>query len=234
MPSRNFSQVLERVGYKDLIHLDDETNVLESPTAEALVDANPDLSTPGGTSIPTGAMMDYWATTAPDGWVPAIGRTIGDATSGGVERANADTEALFTLLWNNTENSTLAVEPGGKGVSAAADFAAHKTITLPDCGGRVVAGNDEASSRLTSVIADSGIGSSGGDAEIILDGTTLAAHDHAISPVTGSAENGAIDPITVVTGINTDVGTNTTITGDSGAHDNVQPTIIAGHKIIKL
>lgn len=76
------------------------------------------------------------------GFVRCAGRTMGDASSGAAERANADTEDLFTYLWNNLANAQAAVS-GGRGASAAADFAAHKTITLPDMRGGMPVGLDD-------------------------------------------------------------------------------------------
>lgn len=88
-----------------------------------------------------------WAT-APVGWVKMDDGTIGDASSGGTTRANNDTEGLFTLLWNQISDSWCPVS-GGRGASAAVDFAAHKTITLPRALGRVLA-SAGAGSGLTS------------------------------------------------------------------------------------
>ena len=39
------------------------------------------------------------------GWVRANGRTMGSASSGATERANADTATLFAYLWNNFSNT---------------------------------------------------------------------------------------------------------------------------------
>lgn len=89
--------------------------------------------------MPTGISLPYFGSTAPAGWVLASGRTIGSAASGASERANADTQALFTLLWNSMADTEAPVS-GGRGASAAADFAANKTITLPDARGRTLAG----------------------------------------------------------------------------------------------
>ena len=88
------------------------------------------------------------ATTALSGWVKVDDGSIGNASSGGTTRANDDTEALFTHLWNTFSNSLCPVS-GGRGANAAADFAADKTITLSAMLGRslVVAG---AGSGLTS------------------------------------------------------------------------------------
>lgn len=65
------------------------------------------------------------------GWVRGNGRTIGSAASGGTERANSDCEDLFLFLWNNYSNS-LAPVTGGRGGSAAADWAANKVIATID------------------------------------------------------------------------------------------------------
>lgn len=76
------------------------------------------------------------------GYTRCNGRTIGDASSGATERANADTVDQFTYLWNNLANAQAAVS-GGRGASAAADFAAHKTIALPDMRGTMLVGLDD-------------------------------------------------------------------------------------------
>lgn len=103
------------------------------------------------TVLATGDMKFVYNTSVLAGFVRANGRTIGSATSGATERANADTSALFAFLYNADPN--LAVS-GGRGANAAADFSANKTIALPDCRGRSVNGLDDmgnsAAGRLTS------------------------------------------------------------------------------------
>lgn len=69
------------------------------------------------------------------GWVRSSGKTVGSAISGATERANADTSALFAYLWANFAD-TLCPVSGGRGVSAAADFAANKTIATYDMRGK--------------------------------------------------------------------------------------------------
>lgn len=86
----------------------------------------------------TGDVKLTLKTTADTGWVLMNDGTIGNASSGGTTRANADTESLFTLLWNNTADAQCAVSTG-RGASAAADFAANKTIALPKALGRALA-----------------------------------------------------------------------------------------------
>lgn len=92
------------------------------------------------TIMATGDIKARYATGTLDGFVRANGRTIGSASSGATERANTDCEDLFSHLW--TEDTGLAVltVSGGRGASAAADWAANKTITLPDFRSRALAG----------------------------------------------------------------------------------------------
>lgn len=65
------------------------------------------------------------------GWVRMNGRTIGNATSGGTERANADTQPLYEYAYANYVDAICPVS-GGRGASAAADYAANKTLTVLD------------------------------------------------------------------------------------------------------
>lgn len=79
------------------------------------------------------------ATVTKGKWLLMDGKTIGNAASGGSARANADTVTLFTLLWNNLADADAAVS-GGRGANAAADYAANKTIVIPDARGLALAG----------------------------------------------------------------------------------------------
>lgn len=103
------------------------------------------------TVIGTGDVKAKYGTGALTGFVRLNGRTIGSATSGATERANADTQTLFEYLW--TADANLAVS-GGRGASANADWSANKTIALPDFRGRVPAALDDmgaaAAGRLTA------------------------------------------------------------------------------------
>jgi hypothetical protein len=103
------------------------------------------------TILATGDIKVAYGTGVLTGFVRANGRTIGSSTSGATERANSDTQSLFQYLWGADAN--LAVS-GGRGVSAAADWAANKTLTLPDWRGRALAGLDDmgssAAGRLTA------------------------------------------------------------------------------------
>jgi hypothetical protein len=103
------------------------------------------------TVIATGDLKVRYGTGALTGFVRANGRTIGSATSGASERANADVQVLFQYLWDTDANLVVST---GRGVSSAADWAANKTITLPDWRGRALAALDDmgnsAAGRLTA------------------------------------------------------------------------------------
>ena len=92
----------------------------------------------GSSPFTTGDVKLTLKTVADSGWVLMDDGTIGNATSGATTRANADTETLFTLLWTNTADAQCAVS-SGRGASAAADYAANKTIALPKALGRALA-----------------------------------------------------------------------------------------------
>lgn len=91
--------------------------------------------------VPVGTIIDSaQVSTTPAGYLKVRGTTIGDASSGATERANADTLPLYTILWNDYANTILPIQnsngtAGTRGVSAASDFAAHKRMPLWDVRG---------------------------------------------------------------------------------------------------
>ena len=96
------------------------------------------------------------------GWVRLNGNTIGSASSGGTERANADTQNLFVYLWNNCPNTHCPV-PGGRGASALADFQANKQITLPNMQDSIPVGRDCMGATCAGGLLASNVTSGGGD-----------------------------------------------------------------------
>lgn len=68
--------------------------------------------------------------TPPSGKLVVNGDSIGDATSGATHNASYFAN-LYAYWWNNVSN-TYAPVATGRGVSAAADFAAHKKLTMPN------------------------------------------------------------------------------------------------------
>ena len=154
---------------------------------------------------------------ADTGWVLCDDKSIGDATSGATGRANADTSALFTLLWTNIIDTWAPVSTG-RGASAAADFAAHKTLTLPRTLGRAL-GVFGTGSGLTARVLGERLGT---ETHTLVAGE-IPSHTHIVpqgsdTPASGTqarvaSNSGGTGPIT------TDGGT-----GGGGAHANMQPT----------
>lgn len=144
------------------------------------------LGGPGGSGS-TGDVKASVRTTAEPGWVLAAG-TIGNAASGATTRANADTQALFTVLWAWAD-AQAPVLPGGRGASASADFAANKTIALPDLRGRVIAGLDNMggsnAGRLDASFTATALGATGGSETHSHGGT--AAGTAATTGISGTA-----------------------------------------------
>lgn len=216
----------------------------------------------GFSTDPVGVMKDFLGSTVPAGFVLASGRTIGNATSGGTERANADTVALFTLLWTDYANTVLAIQDSAgaastRGANAAADFAANKRMPLPDLRGRVAAGKDDmggsAASRLTStVMSPNGttLGATGGVQTYSMSMSEMPIHTHTIQDpghqhqqtygVNGGGTTGnngfgtrSADDLTANYTVASVTGVSALTNGSGAAHQNTQPTFIV-NKIIKL
>ena len=165
-------------------------SLVNANTAEPGTDGTKWQQFPPPAQFNSADIMASYDITLPSGWLWLDGKTIGDATSGGTARANADTSALFTVLWNSVPNSALPLQdssgnPVARGVSAAVDFAAHRRMPLPDWRGRVGAGKDDlggtAANRLTNAvsgIAGTTLGANGGAQSVTLDTTMIPAHSH--------------------------------------------------------
>jgi hypothetical protein len=116
------------------IRLQDKSGVVQLAADSVLV-IGPSAGGGGGATvdptqlIQTGNMIMRYGVGVIAGYVRLNGLTIGSATSGATERANADCQNLFQYLYGADPN--LAVS-GGRGASAAADWAANKTIAIPD------------------------------------------------------------------------------------------------------
>lgn len=145
----------------------------------------------GGSSVDattifdTGDLKVRYGTGAHTGWVRANGRTIGSATSGATERANADTQSLFEYLWAADANLSVST---GRGATANADWVANKTIALPDWRGRAIAGLDDmgasAAGRLTASYfgaTATTLGAAGGSESDTLTEAKIPTHKHNVS-----------------------------------------------------
>lgn len=124
------------------------------------------------TILATGDLKARYGVGVLSGFVRLNGRTIGSATSGATERANADVQALFEYLYDADTN--LAVS-GGRGASAAADWAANKTLALPDWRGRALAALADMGNSATTVLTSTYCGTS----PIVL-GNGCGAQTHTI------------------------------------------------------
>lgn len=156
------------------------------------------------------------------GYVRLNGRTIGNGASGGTERANADTADLFTYLWNNLANGQAAVSTG-RGGSAAADYAANKTIALLDGRSGVLRGLDDmgnsAASRLGSTTFTNGNATTAG--------SVLGANSHALIEAELASHLHAISLTSASSGAHTHTYSSTT--GAGSAHTHTASVTDGGH-----
>lgn len=144
----------------------------------------------------TGDVKLTWKTTADSGWIMAGDGSIGNAASGATARANADTEALFTLMWTNVADAQAPVS-SGRGASAAADFAANKTLTMPAGLGRAL-GLSGAGSGLTSRAIGLATGTethtlTGAQSGIAQHTHTQNSHTHTIALDQDGAASGQVE-----------------------------------------
>lgn len=126
----------------------------------------------------TGDVKLTWKTTADSGWIMHNDGTIGSATSGATY-ANANAQALFLLIWANFSDAKAPVV-GGRGASAAADWAANKRITLPKALGRSL-GVAGAGAGLTSRTLGDTVGAETAASE-------MPAHTHSAKRIVATVE----------------------------------------------
>lgn len=178
----------------------------------------------------TGDLKARYSTGTHSGWVRAAGRTIGSATSGATERANSDCEDLFEHLWSADANLSVS---GGRGANAAADWAANKTIALPDFRDRIIVGLGDMGNSDADRIADSltsstntALGATAGTSTHTLVAAETPAHTHTFSGSTSSdgahthsfsVVNGDTGPSNVPADGNGSVS-GTATTSSNGAH----------------
>jgi hypothetical protein len=130
-------------------------------------------------AVLTGSLVPSFAA-AMAGYVMLDGRSIGDAASGADNRAHADTWDLYNMLWTNVAQAWAPV-PGGRGASAAIDFAAHKMLGLPDASGAAIHGRDNMSGTVRGRVT---AGVSGVDATVLglFGGSQYAqSHTHGVN-----------------------------------------------------
>jgi len=96
------------------------------------------------------------------GWVILNGQSIGNATSGATQRANADTQNLFVYLWSQCNDNHCPVS-SGRGSTALGDYNNNKQIALPDLRSRALVGRDCMGTNCAGRLAAQNITSGGGD-----------------------------------------------------------------------
>lgn len=213
--------------------------------------ADPTASTDGATKnyvdtttsafFSTGDVKITLKTVADSGWVLAGGTsiTIGNVGSG-ASYANANTQALYTLIWNNVADAYCPVT-GGRGANAAADWAGLKPISLGSWAQRSV-GIAGAQGGLTA----RALGQYLGEETHLLTTPEIPSHSHGITdpghthgynqPSSFGFSGGGAGILGTSTG-GTTTSSTTGITinnaGGGGAHNNMQPTIFV-NAMIKL
>lgn len=210
--------------------------------SQASVKAYVDAAIAANSGFSTGMSLLTINDTAPSGWVLFNDGTMGDASSGATTRANADTSALFQLLWNKTVQADCAVSTG-RGATAAADFAAHKTIALPKVLGRALAvagaGAGLTSRSLGKIVGEETHTMTLG--ELVSHGHTIndPTHSHSLevgdgnttgstAPSGTSLDAGAVNTAGAATGITINS------TGSTTPFNVMQPTAFAFNVIVKL
>lgn len=214
----------------------------------------------GGTVAPevlwqTGHLLTRLGTGILSGFARLNGRTIGNATSGATERANADTQALFEYLWNEFDN-TICPVIGGRGLSATADYNAGKQLTLIDGRGRAIFGADgmgaARANRLTSDFFNNAdtVGAVGGVQSVALTNAQMPVHNHVadvhdpghshpyVAPEapSGGRGGGGIPTIDAqAAGATSPASTGITVTtqnrGGGEAHTNLPPGMIVTYYV---
>jgi microcystin-dependent protein len=159
-----------------------------------------------------------------------------------------DTLDLFTLLWGSLTDAVSAIKTSAgagssRGANAAADWAAHKRLTLPDARGRTLAFKDA-----TGLILGGGwvggnassatLGATGGVGEHTLTEDQLPAHTHSltipalskliVNTADGIIADGDTDGYAVA-----EPPAATDSAGEDAPHANVQPTLLVNY-FIKL
>ena len=149
--------------------------------------------------VQTGTPMPCLTATAIPGYVPANTNTIGNASSNGTNRANADTLFLFRFLWSLPASVCPIFTSGGapstRGATATADFAANKAIATPDMRGAGLVGVDTMGGPATTRL--SGVPVTSGSATV--PGSIIGENFHVLTstevPATAFATNTGVESV---------------------------------------
>lgn len=167
---------------------------------------------------PTGTVNSYAGSSAPSGWLLCAGQAVSRTTYA----------ALFAVIGTTY----------GAGDTTT-------TFNLPDLRGRAIAGKDDmggvAANRLTGALTGgvngNALGNAGGNEGNTLTEAQIPSHTHTYGPKTGRfGANGQTYPSTEFNPSSADSDRSsytmtTNATGGSGAHNNVQPTLVLNYII---
>lgn len=173
----------------------------------------PIYAEPAGTLKPfAGRAVDI-----PSYYLPCLGETLGDASSG-ADYASDSYETLFNLLkhgWGNTGSET---------------FSSHDTVLLPDLGGRTIAGLETSASRMTSTYGPDGatLGAYGGSQSHALTSAENGPHTHNFNGAgSWGDDSGSNNQSIGGTNIRQTLQSGTASSGSGTPHTSVQPTAMA-------
>lgn len=175
-------------------------------------------SVAGVGSVPIGAVMAWPGASAPTGWLLSYGQSIGEPSSG-ADVEDEDLEILFDIV---------KVAYGNTG---SENFDNGDTVDLPDCRGRVLAGQDDmggtSANRLTgtsgSVNGDT-LGGTGGAETHTLSVGEMPSHSHSITVYRQASGSSTL--ASARDSASGGVSDSTASAGSGQAHNNVQPTLI--------
>jgi microcystin-dependent protein len=215
-------------------------SLVNNNTGNALTDGTKwalsiDFANPSSDS--TGDFKLTLKTAAPAGWIMCNDGTIGSAASGATTRANADTAALYAMIWNNVSD-TYAPVSGGRGASPEADFAANKTIGITKTLGRALAvagsGSGLTARTLGQVLGEEAHALTAAEngphthtATVTDPGHSHSATSYSPTPVIDgtNGSNGRYAQPPGTTGVaTTGITVGITSSGSGTAHNNMQPT----------
>lgn len=228
-------QVITRSGGGALSPSDILGNFAEILLRYNLANTRWEFLNPAPARFSTGVVQLTLQTVADPGWIMANDGTIGNVASGATF-ASLAALTLYTLIWNNISD-TWAPVTGGRGGSAALDWAALKPIALTKMLGRALAISG-AGSGLTVRVPGQNLGEEShlltvGEMPSHNHGGATGNHVHGLSTIltSGTFQNANITggatgiAIAVSNGNGTDGATaSISAQGGGGVHNIMQPT----------
>ena len=185
-----------------------------------------DVAPAGAVGDFTGRCALYVGAVAPSGWLLLNGDTIGD-TGSGATHEGPQFEDLFSLFWDSMADAQAPVSTG-RGGSAAVDWAAGKTLTMPDARGRAAFATGAGPGLTARTHGDSG-GSE--DAALVAHSHgagALAADSSGAHTHQGKYDVGASGAANALTGVNGAGNPGNTTAGVATTSDGAHTHTISG------